>query len=95
MRRLAWAPNARAELREAREYLRTIDPDLFGALVSKALTASRFLLEQPGAGVPIGRGSVRKWRVKGTPYLLLYRAEAEELRVLHFVHAARDWTNFL
>ena len=49
-------------------------------------------LKQPQNDLEIG---VRLWPVsRYRNYLILYRVEPEQIRVLRILHAAQDWTRF-
>lgn len=95
MKAIRWSREARADLAEIDAYFRPLNPDYAAQIGRKAIAASRFLAVHPGAGVMLPDRTIRKWRVQGTPYLLLYREDDGQLRIVRIVHAARDWTNFV
>ena len=49
------------------------------------------LQQHPQAGQVIDDAGLRKWRVAGTPYILLYRDAGTALRIVRVMHAAQDW----
>jgi len=55
-----------------------------------ALAAGRFLAEHPGAG-PVLDGTIRKWSVRHTDYVILYRQVADGVEILRLHHNRRDW----
>jgi toxin ParE1/3/4 len=50
--------------------------------------AKAFIRRHPQLGTPQRRGT-RKWRVKGFPYLLIYRDEPERVFVVSVAHGNR------
>jgi plasmid stabilization system protein ParE len=55
-----------------------------------AIAAARFLAERPEAGPALADGA-RKWRVRGTDYVLIYRPVRQGIQVLRVHHARQDW----
>jgi toxin ParE1/3/4 len=49
------------------------------------------LLDYPQLGQPAGLLELRKWAVRRTPFILLYRVLGTDLEVARVVHAASDW----
>jgi len=94
MKRVLWSDAAIAELGEADDHHRPLDRVYADRLADSVFAATRFLASNPAAGMEVS-GRRRKWRVRGTPYLILYRPADTSVRILHVVHAARDWTRFL
>ncbi|OYW23503.1 MULTISPECIES: type II toxin-antitoxin system RelE/ParE family toxin [unclassified Sphingomonas] len=95
MRAIRWSREARADLTEIDDCYRPLNADYARRIGRKAIAASGFLALHPGAGELLPDRLIRKWRVAGTPYLILYRVEGSNLRVVRLIHAARDWTNFV
>ena len=56
--------------------------------------AAEFLRGMPHAGQRIEDAAARKWTVRGTNYILLYRASADRLNILRVHHSAEDWRTF-
>jgi plasmid stabilization system protein ParE len=54
-------------------------------------TAPLILLDYPDVGAPTDRRSLRKWPVKGTPFLLFYSAGRDRVEIKRVRHAAQDW----
>ncbi|MFM9979202.1 MAG: type II toxin-antitoxin system RelE/ParE family toxin [Sphingomonadaceae bacterium] len=90
-----WSHNARNELDEIDVYFADKNPDYADRIGDAILHATRLLSEHSEAGPAVAPTGTRKWVVVGTPYILLYRPDGPLLRVLHVVHAKRDWTRFL
>ncbi|WP_370655238.1 type II toxin-antitoxin system RelE/ParE family toxin [Sphingomonas aurea] len=56
----------------------------------RIVAAAQFLSETPFAGPLIGDRDRRKWRVRNTPYILIYRVLGGQLRILRVFHTSRD-----
>ncbi len=95
MKRIIWSGPARRDLDQVALYYEPIDPDYADRLTTTAVEAGRWLAGHPSAGTLIAASDIRKWRVARTPYVLLYRASPETLRVLRLIHTAQDWKRFL
>jgi toxin ParE1/3/4 len=90
-----WSFQALAELDALDTYFADKAPDHADRVGDAAIAAANFLTELPLAGEKIAKTDQRKWAVPNTRYILLYRPEPEILRILHVIHAARDWTRFI
>lgn len=81
-----------ADLTSIQRYYHDIDFALGEALFIRIVNAPKSLLERPGLGSPTGRQGTRKWRIKRTPFLLLYRIRKDgAVEILRVRHAAQDW----
>lgn len=85
-----WTREAQADLAALDDEFSQLGPDYAYRVGRAALAAGRFLAEYPQAG-PILDGSVRKWLVQRTDYVLLYRPIANGVEILRLQHAKRDW----
>ena len=92
MKRLLWSHPARHDLFAIAEYYHDVDPDLAIMLLDRIAEAPLILLDYPGLGSPLDMGEVRKWRVTGTPFLLLYDSNEDGVRVIRVRHDVSDWT---
>ncbi|MFD1033894.1 type II toxin-antitoxin system RelE/ParE family toxin [Sphingomonas hankookensis] len=88
---LNWSGPARADLEAIDDTLSIIDLALADRMIDRIEGAGSFLREHPMAGSTILSGAVRKWRVRGTPYLLLYRPLADRIEILRIRHDREDW----
>ncbi len=91
MKSFVWSQPALSDLETIRDYLMPVDPDIYKNLVTQSEAASRFLLEYPGAGSLFGDSGARKWRIGKSPYLLIYDATPQTVRVLRVYHERQDW----
>lgn len=91
MRTLIWSGPARRDLFAIADHYRPIDPDLPRQMLRLIQTAPVILLDHPDIGAPTDRRGVRKWPVKGSPYLLFYSADRARVEIKRVRHAAEDW----
>jgi toxin ParE1/3/4 len=49
------------------------------------------LLDQPMMGRPGKADGTREFAIARTPYILIYRVNAEVLEVLRVIHGAQQW----
>ena len=94
---VAWAESALTTLSEAIEYIAKDSPSYAATLAVQADRAAVSLAEFPHRGrrVPeFDDPSVREIPVSKT-YRLIYKAEAEVVRIIAFVHTARDLATFI
>lgn len=90
MKRAIWS-------RLARQDLYGIAFDELGmsvdALIVRIETAPLILLDFPELGEKVGPDGRRKWRVKRTPFILLYRKAGDDVEISRVIHSASDWKN--
>jgi toxin ParE1/3/4 len=91
LKRLSWAEKASRDLDAIEEHWLPDQPEFVLGLTAAVLESIRFLMDTPGAGSPVDVGSIRKWRLGRTHYLLLYRFTRSELRILRIHHEHEDW----
>ncbi|MFA6116188.1 MAG: type II toxin-antitoxin system RelE/ParE family toxin [Sphingomonas sp.] len=90
MRRSQWTVDARGDLAAIDDYYHDLNPDHALRVGRAAIAAARFLAERPEAG-PVLDDKVRKWRVRGTDYVLIYRPVRQGIQVLRVHHAKQNW----
>jgi plasmid stabilization system protein ParE len=96
MRRLSYTLLARTDLENIDRYLRK-EADARTAADQLDLirrTANR-LIDFPRSGPAIETGPFRTIRVRGTPFLLVYRLSGDDVEIMRVFHGARDWPNEL
>lgn len=91
MRRLFWSGPARRDLIEIAERYADIMPGLDDEMLARILDGPRPLLDFPNLGQPVGALDLRKWTVRRTPFILLYRATDTVVEIARVHHAAEDW----
>jgi plasmid stabilization system protein ParE len=91
MRSVVWTAPAQADLAAIDDRYGEVAPDFADLAARAALAAGRFLAEHPAAG-PLARDfGIRKWRVRGTDYILLYRIVAAGVEIIRVRHVREDW----
>ena len=90
MRVASWTRRAKADLVRADDYYQGINPDYACRIGKAAVAAARFLADYPYAGSVFG-GPSRKWRIKHTDYLLIYRVTDDGVQILRMRHAHENW----
>ncbi|NGM23525.1 type II toxin-antitoxin system RelE/ParE family toxin [Roseomonas stagni] len=93
--RLRFLPEAIADLVAVRDHVATYRPDSAGPLVDRLIDRVRLLAEHPEAGERLPRLGPGIRRLTAAPYLILYRIEAEEVRIVRILHGARRVTRRL
>lgn len=94
--RASWRPRAKEDLTDAYLYIAADSVAMAERLLDAVDGALRFLLAQPGTGRrreyrSIAAQGVRSWPVRGfESYLIFYRADADGIDIVRFVHGARD-----
>lgn len=84
---IQWSGPAGLDLEAIDDRFSAID----AALADRIEHAGNFLRDHPSAGSEILSGAVRKWRVRGAPYLLLYRILSDRVETLRIRHDREDW----
>jgi plasmid stabilization system protein ParE len=93
MKRAHWTPDAKADLAKIDDFYTEIALDYADKVGDAAIAAAQFLLQFPYAGTSIDIDDVRKWRVRATPYILIYRTQRDAVQILRIRHMAEDWQN--
>ena len=90
MSRLIWSRLARQDL-----YAIAFDELLWDAdqLIDRIEKAPLILLDFPELGPVAGPDGLRKWHVRHTPFLLLYKDLGSSVEISRVVHASSDWMN--
>ena len=88
---LRWGKRARIDLDNIDDYYDRIDPPVANQIARKVVSAAVFLSEWPNAGHLFGDGPRRIWVVRSTPYVLVYRAFADHIRILRVRHVRENW----
>jgi toxin ParE1/3/4 len=91
-----WAPEAREELAEIRDYIGADNRDRAISFVMDIAAAGEAIADMPRAFPLVPRlehRGIRK-RVIGR-YLIFYRIEADDVHILHVAHGAHDYIRSL
>lgn len=93
MKALRWAEQTRLDLYEIADHHEAGGFGDGDDLLEQIYEALLVLCDFPFLGEPAGHADVRKWRLKGTPFLIFYRVLENAVEVVRVVHAASDWAN--
>ena len=89
--RLEWRPRALADLDEIHERISRDQPTAAASMAERIIGATELLRLYPRLG-RLGRApSTREVAVARTPYLLIYRDQAEAVTILRVLHGAQNW----
>lgn len=90
MRRLLWSRRARTELFSIAEHYRKDDPALAIEMLERIEAGPQALREFPFLGAVTTAGA-RKWRARGTPFLLFYDVQDDAIEIVGVRHVRSDW----
>lgn len=89
--RLVWTGPARDDLYHIADEREAFEPGSALKLLRRVYDTPRILLDQPRLGSTTRKPSVRKWPVRGTPFILLYVVRRDCIEVRRVVHNRSDW----
>ncbi len=85
---IAWAPEARRQVQESWHYIALDDPAAADRMATRLVVAVEKLAHFAHLGRP-GREGTRELVVSGTPFIVVYRVGAEEIRIVTVLHGAQ------
>jgi plasmid stabilization system protein ParE len=86
-----WALSARDDLFQIADHYDEISVELTDHIMAVIEGAPLILLDHPFAGPPLKNVPLRKWLVRETPFLLLYRVARDRIEIARVLHTASDW----
>ena len=90
---LVWSRAAARDLEDLAAYIAQDSEQAAGLVENRIHKAAKLLLLIPHAG-RLGRTSgTRELVVLRTPYILVYTAESDRIRILRVYHGARRWSS--
>jgi toxin ParE1/3/4 len=89
--RIVWSPTAIAQLTEIRAYIERDKPEAAREVARRIISAAEQLSANPRLGRPGRHPGTRELIISGTPYLLSYRIQGQQIRILAVFHTARLW----
>lgn len=92
---IVWAEAAQADLAAASRYYTDVDPAFAAIILPKAIAVARFLVANRHVGSPIENLPHRKWRIAGTPFLMIYRTTPTGIFIARVPHNRSDWQNII
>ena len=89
--RLAWTSRARRARTAAIDYIARDNPQAALAQLSEIERQIKHLPDHPAIGRPGRLAGTRELVISRTPFIVVYRIEGDAVRILHFLHGARQW----
>ena len=89
--RVRWTTPAREQLVQAHEYIADENRAAAARTVNKIWRATQLLGRHPMAGRTGRVAGSRELSIRGTPFIVVYHLEKNEVRILAVLHAARKW----
>ncbi len=90
MKRAIWSAAALADFDALDRYYAEYSTDHAFRVGNLAIGAGKLLAENPLMG-PVVEGDLRKWTVRGTDYIILYRPTETGVDIARLIDARRNW----
>ena len=90
---IRWEADAISDLIELRKFIEQENPEAANRVASKIVQFVDTLLEHPLLGKAGRIHKTRELVVSGTPYTVIYLAEAELVTILRVFHQSRSWNH--
>ena len=88
--RVRWLDEAVEDLKAARTHIAGDNPAA-ADVAQRVRDAAKLPANYAAAGRPGRVSNTRELAVTGTPYMLAYRARAENVEILRVLHGAQKW----
>jgi toxin ParE1/3/4 len=88
---LWWSAPATQQLASAFEYIAADNESAATEIVNHIWDSVGILARHPFAGRRGRVSGTRELVIRGTPFIVAYRVEKKEVRILAVLHAAREW----
>jgi toxin ParE1/3/4 len=89
--RVRWTTPAREQLVNAFEYIAEGNRRAAARTAEQIWESTQLLDRHPMAGREGRVAGTRELVIYGTPFIVAYRIEKKEVRILAVLHAAREW----
>jgi toxin ParE1/3/4 len=89
--RVRWTTPAREQFVGAYEYIAEENGAAAARTADQIWESTQLLAHHPMAGRAGRVAGTRELVITGTPFLVAYRIEKNEVRILAVLHAAREW----
>lgn len=89
--KLRWTEIAADDLQSVHQYLGERSPTQADAMIERILASIDVLEQYPNLGRPGRLRGIRELVVAGTPFIVFYRLQRDQVLILGVVHGARKW----
>jgi toxin ParE1/3/4 len=89
--RIRWTTPAREQFVSAHEYLAGENRAAAARTADKIWKSTKLLARYPMAGREGRVAGTRELVIRGSPFIVAYRVERNEVSILAVMHAARKW----
>ncbi len=89
--KIIWTRPALRQLADAREYIEVDNPRAASRLIHHIEISVNRLRMFPLLGRPGFRDNTRELVITDTPYIVVYRADADAVYIFAVCHSATDW----
>jgi toxin ParE1/3/4 len=89
--RVTWSPRARRARGAAVDYIARDNLQAALNQLDAVQQQVRILADHPEIGRPGRVAGTRELVISRTPFILVYRIDEDAVRILHFLHGARQW----
>jgi toxin ParE1/3/4 len=89
--RLLWSPRARNARAAAIDYIAGDNPQAALGQLNAIEQQVQILKDHPALGRPGRVAGTRELVISRTPFILVYRIDDDAIRILRFLHGARQW----
>jgi toxin ParE1/3/4 len=86
--KITWSPESRRQTSDIWHYIAIDDPNAANRMVARLAAAVEKLRHFPYLGRP-GRKGSRELEVSGTPFIVVYRVEKQEVKIGTILHGAQ------
>jgi plasmid stabilization system protein ParE len=90
VRRIVWADEARADVREAIRYIAADNPAAARSVRQRINDAVSLLADMPAGHPGRVKGTYEK-PVRKTSYIIAYALSDRAITIIHVIHEKRDW----
>lgn len=89
--KLRWTEIAADDLQSVHQYLSERSPTEADAMIERILASIDVLEQYPNLGRPGRLRGTRELVIAGTPFIVFYQLQRDQVFILSVVHGARKW----
>jgi len=93
--KIRWTAVAADDLKSVHEYLSEHAPGRADAIINRILSSIDVLEQYPNLGRKGRLEGTRELVITGTPFIVFYRLQENQIEILGVLHAARKWPDAL